>query len=99
MEMLFHVSRNLLLTYIPSGLYWLSTEPDSNPQPQTARLYAQFMQKVETLAAQKNLDNFLAADNAADLPKCIHLLQLRPWCQTDLKPRQERYAILSGELL
>ncbi len=69
------------------------------PPTVTASLYAQFMQKVETLAAQKNLDEFLAAGNAADFQNAYTYYNFARGASTDLKPRQERYAILRDELL
>jgi hypothetical protein len=68
------------------------------PPPETATRYKAFMQKVETLAAQKNLEVFLA-EKGASFQNAFLYYDYARGASTDLKPREERYKVLSEELL
>ena len=68
------------------------------PANESARLYKAFMQKVETIAAQKNLDAFLE-DQGNMFQNAFTYYDYARGASTDLKPREERYKVLSTELL
>jgi Protein of unknown function DUF262 len=68
------------------------------PANESAQLYKFFMQKVETLAAQKNLDAFLKGQGAT-FQNAFTYYDYARGASTDLKPREERYKVLSKELL
>jgi predicted class III extradiol MEMO1 family dioxygenase len=56
------------------------------------------MEKVETLSAQKDLEAFLAEHGATFQNPFIYYDYARG-ASTDLRPREERYKVLSKELL
>jgi hypothetical protein len=68
------------------------------PVKETARRYKAFMEKVETLSAQKDLEAFLAEHGATFQNPFIYYDYARG-ASTDLRPREERYKVLSKELL
>ena len=65
---------------------------------ESAQLYKSFMQKVETLATQKNLEAFLEHQGPA-FQNAFTYYDYARGASTDLKPREERYKLLSKELL
>jgi hypothetical protein len=68
------------------------------PVKETAQLYKAFMGKVETLSAQKNLEVFLAEHGSTFQNPFVYYDYARG-ASTDLRPREERYKVLSEELL
>jgi hypothetical protein len=68
------------------------------PPKESGQLYKLFMQKVETLVAQKNLEAFLEHQGAS-FQNAFTYYDYARGASTDLKPREERYKVLSKELL
>jgi hypothetical protein len=65
---------------------------------ESAQRYRTFMQKVEMLAAQKNLDLFIESEGTAYQNAFIYYDNARG-ASTDLKQREARYKVLIDELL
>lgn len=68
------------------------------PVQETASKYRVFMQQVETLAAQKNLEAFVN-DQGPEFQNAFTYYDNARGATTDLKPRQERYSVLLKELV
>jgi len=61
--------------------------------------YSSFMRKVQTLASQEDLDDFLRGAPAGEYTTALTYLTNSRGASTDLGPRKERFAALKGELI
>jgi hypothetical protein len=61
--------------------------------------YSTFMKNVQTLAAAKDLENFLKSDKKGQFATALAYYNQTRGASTDLAARQERYDILKQELL
>jgi hypothetical protein len=61
--------------------------------------YSTFMQKVQTLASQEDLDDFLRRAPAGEFTIPLTYLTNSRGASTDLGPRRERFAALKGALI
>jgi hypothetical protein len=69
------------------------------PAPQTAARYHDFMQQVERLSAEKNLDAFISAEDAPEFKDpWLYFTNVRG-ANTDLGPRQQRFDALKRALV
>ena len=69
------------------------------PAPELAQHYAAFMQKVDTLAEQQDLDAFLREAPAGEYALALTYLTNSRGASTDLGPRKERLTALTTALL
>lgn len=64
-----------------------------------AEKYTAFMEKVEELNAQKDLENFLVSAPSGKYTNALSYLTNSRGASTDLKPREERFNALRAEVL
>jgi hypothetical protein len=69
------------------------------PAATVAERYVAFMQKVQTLAAQDNLEAFLRDAPAGEYTVALAYLNNSRGASTDLGPRRERYTALKSALI
>src|SRR5439155_9718249 len=69
------------------------------PAPELAERYGAFMQKVERLAEQRDLDAFLREGAAGEYALPLAYLTNSRGASTDLGPREERLTALKAALL
>jgi hypothetical protein len=73
---------------------------DNLPPPATmAERYVAFMQRVQTLAAQENLEGFLRDAPTGEYTVPLTYLNNSRGASTDLGPRRERYTALKSALV
>lgn len=73
--------------------------PHLPPAPEAAGRYQDFMQKVERLSGEKNLDAFLRSEDAQGFTDpWIYVTNVRG-ASTDLGPRQQRFDVLKSALV
>jgi hypothetical protein len=70
------------------------------PAPaETASKYAAFMEKVETLAAQQDLEAFIRGQAAGEYAQALTYLNNSRGASTDIGPRKERLSTLTAAVL